>query len=138
MDSGTGVDPERGLDFHGLSINQKITSMKKAFVFVVLLLFAGCSSLGILKPRSFDDGYAYAMTTNAAIRTAAQSALETGAIDVDAAEYVLLGTDGVRVALDQALAVKASAPDSASEMLDAALSSIGVLMEFLKGKGVSL
>lgn len=112
--------------------------MKKWFFVLVFGLFAGCSSLGIVKPESFDDAYAYGLTTNAAIRTAAQSALETGAIDVDAAEYVLLGTDAVRVALDQAYAVKAANPSSAEEQLASALSSIDVLMQFLKEKGVSL
>ena len=105
---------------------------------LVVTLVAGCSSLGIVKPKSFDEKAAYGLATNAAIRTAAQSALETGAIGVDAAEYVLLGTDAVRVALDQAYAVKAANPSSADEQLAAALSSIDVLMQFLKAKGVSL
>jgi hypothetical protein len=112
--------------------------MKKLFFVLVMALVAGCNSLGVIKPKSFDDGYAYAITTNAAIRTAAQTALQSKAISVDAAEYVLLGTDGVRVALDQALAIKGTDTATAEAKLQAALESIGVLMEFLRGKGVSI
>jgi len=110
--------------------------MKKAFVFVVLLLFAGCSSLGIVKPKSFSESYAYALTTNASVRSAATSALQQGAITEEDAGKVLLATDAVRLALDQAIEAVERDPSSAEEYLQVALESLDNVMQFLLDRGI--
>lgn len=70
--------------------------------YVAFLVLAGCASLGLEAPQSFDERLAYAVTQNAAARQAAANALDAGDIQLADAQYVLKSTDSARELLDAA------------------------------------
>lgn len=69
---------------------------------LLALLLAGCASLGLAPASGFEDKLAYAVSQNAAVRTAAANSLEAGDIDATDAEAVLKITDEARALLDAA------------------------------------
>ena len=66
------------------------------------LLLAGCASLGLAPASTFDQRLAYAVSQNAAVRTAAANALDAGDIQLADAQSVLKLTDEARTLLDAA------------------------------------
>lgn len=80
--------------------------MHKVNGFVVFLCLAlalgACASLGLAPASSFEDKLAYAVTQNAAVRTAAASSLDHGDIAVEDAKAVMKITDEVRGLIDAA------------------------------------
>lgn len=69
---------------------------------VTLVTLAGCAALGLEPARNFDERLAYAVTQNAAVRTAAANSLEAGALSLEDARQVLKLTDEARTLMDAA------------------------------------
>ena len=110
--------------------------MLKRFVpFVVLLLLAGCASLGLAPASSFEDRLAYAVSQNAAVRKTAAVSLENGEIALEDAQRVLKLTDEVRTALDAArLASGAGDISTAEGRLQLATSVLVNLQAYLRSR----
>lgn len=73
-----------------------------AFVVLFTAWVSSCAYLGLEPAQSFDERLAYAVTQNAAVRNAAATSLEAGAITLDEARQVLKITDEARSVLDAA------------------------------------
>lgn len=73
-----------------------------ASLYFLFLLLAGCASLGLAPASTFEQKLAYAVSQNAAVRTAAANALDAGDIQLADAQSVLKLTDESRTLLDAA------------------------------------
>jgi hypothetical protein len=84
--------------------------MKKLLVVCSLVIFAGCSQLGLATATSPSEGLAYAYGNVAAIRSTAASALTAGTITATQAQSILAITDKARATLDAGEAVAITTP----------------------------
>lgn len=76
--------------------------MRKLALIPLLFLLTACASLGLAPASTFEERLAYAVSQNAAVRTAAAVSLERNEIALADAQRVLKITDEVRTALDAA------------------------------------
>lgn len=72
----------------------------------ILILLAGCASLGLEPAKTFDQQLAYSYAQVASIRTSAANALTTGVIKVEDAKQVQALADQARAGLDAARAAQ--------------------------------
>jgi hypothetical protein len=113
--------------------------MRKIYVWAVALLMslmAGCNSLGVVQPKSFEERYAIALAVNASVRTATAQAVVSKAISKEVGQKVLSGTDAVRVLLDESLDVVGQ--DVAEAKLYEALDLVAKMQQLLKSNGVEV
>lgn len=83
-----------------------ITSMKKVWVLgLLVLLFSGCSTVGVATPQTFEQKLAYGYSTLATIRVTTANAYNAGTLSKADAITVLTGTNDVRLGLDEAYAL---------------------------------
>lgn len=68
----------------------------------LILLLAGCASLGLEPAKSFDQQLAYSYAQVTSVRLTAANALNTGVITVDDARQVQTLADQARAGLDGA------------------------------------
>lgn len=110
--------------------------MRKLYLVPFLaLLLIGCASLGLAPASTFDERLAYAVSQNAAVRTAAANSLNAGDISVDDAKRVLKITDEVRTALDAArLATNAGDVQTAEGRLQLATALLVELQRYLRSQ----
>lgn len=112
--------------------------MRKIYVWfcaLVLAIMAGCSSLGLVQPKTFEERYAYAIATNASVRVAAAQAVTSKAITPETGRTILKGTDNARALLDESLNLVGT---DAELNLHQALLTIENLMKLLKSNGVEV
>ena len=76
--------------------------MRKLAILPLLLILSACASLGLAPASSFEERLAYAVSQNAAVRSAAAVSLERNEIALEDAQRVLKITDEIRTALDAA------------------------------------
>lgn len=106
-----------------------------ALAIVVAVLLSGCASLGLAPATTFDERLAYAVSQNAAVRTAAANSLNAGDIQVDDARRVLKITDEVRTSLDAArLAFSAGDVSTAEGRLQLATAVLVELQKYLRAQ----
>ena len=99
------------------------------------LLLIGCGSLGLAPASSFEERLAYAVSQNAAVRTAAAVSLERKEIDREDAQRVLKITDEVRTALDAArLAAGAGDLETAEGRLQLATAILVEIQNYLRSQ----
>lgn len=104
-----------------------------AFIVLFTAWVSSCAYLGLEPAQSFDERLAYAVTQNAAVRTAAANALEAKTIDVDDAKRVLAITDQARTALDAArLAAGVGDLNTAESRLTLAATLLTELQRYLR------
>lgn len=104
--------------------------------FLALLLIAGCESLGVATPQTFEERLAYGYSQNAAIRTSAAQALQAKTISKDDAQRVLSTTDIARTGLDAARAAHGAGDVStAMGRLQMANSLLQSVSTFLQSRG---
>lgn len=104
---------------------------------LILTLCAACSSLGFVTPQTFDERLAAAYSTNTAIRNAATSSLQSGALTADDAEYALQTTRQNRTYLDAARAVAGQGDMATAEgRLYLVTSALTGLRNYLAANGV--
>ena len=97
-------------------------------------LVSACGVFGTEPADTFEERYAYAVSTITAVRDTAREALQAGDISVDKAQDVLKASDSARTLADSALAVKnAGRDDEANQTLLRALTLIEQLQEILDG-----
>lgn len=110
--------------------------MRKLYLVPLLaLLLIGCASLGLAPASTFDERLAYAVSQNAAVRTAAANSLNAGDISVDDAKRVLKITDEVRTALDAArLATNVGDVQTAEGRLQLATALLVELQRYLRSQ----
>lgn len=77
-------------------------TLHKYVAFVFLMLFVGCSQVGLTAPASFEDKLAYAVGVHTAVQIAAAQSLNAHAITSDDAKQVLKMADDSRLILDAA------------------------------------
>ena len=107
------------------------------YYFLLVLLLAGCSSLGLVEPQTFEQRLAYAYGTNTAIREASTSALNAGVISSDDMIYIMGINDNMRLALDAAKdAAKVGDIQTAEARLVMVTNALTALQEYLRKKGV--
>lgn len=75
---------------------------RKILACSLLLLLAGCASLGLAPASSFSDRLAYSYGTHSAVLVSATQSLEAGEISSEDASRVLKVADEARTALDAA------------------------------------
>lgn len=110
----------------------------KILILLILAVLGACSAIGVTSPETFRDRYAYAVTTNASVRSAAVTLLEQKLITPAQGELVLKGTNDARFVLDEALKVSETDMPTAEKKLAAAMQVINNLKQYLKGKGAVL
>lgn len=83
-----------------------LSRCRAAFVAAVAItILQGCAGLGLEKPKSFKDDYAYALGQITAVRQAATTALDARQITIADAQYALQLTDQSRQYLESARTV---------------------------------
>jgi hypothetical protein len=99
----------------------------------LVLLIAGCASLGLAPASSLTDRIAYSYASHSAVLNATTAALEAGDIGVEDAQRVLKVADQARDALDAArLAVNAGDVSTAEGRLQLAASILTELQAYLR------
>lgn len=73
-----------------------------------VVTMSACSSVGVVAPKSPEQGLAYGYSSLAALRTQAAQGLQSGAVSVATAQQVLTLTDKARTYLDAGKAALAS------------------------------
>lgn len=107
--------------------------MRKLAIVPILLLLTACASLGLAPASSFGQRLAYAVSQNAAVRSAAAAAFERQEIGLEDAQRVLKITDEVRTALDAArLANDAGDPSTAEGRLQLATAILVEIQNYLR------
>lgn len=106
--------------------------------FVVLLscvtlgaVLAGCSTLGLASPQSFDEQLAEAYGVHTAVVSATATALTTGAITVAEATAAQTQETGARAMLDAAKAAETANPTGAASDLQLATTALTALQSYL-------
>lgn len=101
----------------------------------LLLVLSACASLGLAPASSFEERLAYAVSQNAAVRSAAAVSLERNEIALEDAQRVLKITDEVRTALDAArLAAGAGDASTAEGRLQLATAILIELQNYLRSR----
>lgn len=104
----------------------------------ILLTIAACGSLGLTEPRSFSDRLAYGYSTTTALRAAATSSLNAGAITSTEGRYVQNLADESRTVLDAArTAYTAGDVSTAEGRLTLALSVLDQLQSYLTNRSAA-
>jgi hypothetical protein len=105
--------------------------------FLLALVLAGCSSLGLHPAQTFNDKLAYGYATHKAVIDTATNAVTTGALSVDDAEAVhQLGVES-KTLLDAArLVYTAGDMDAANSKLLLATAVLTHLQRYLTARGV--
>lgn len=112
-----------------------MTKLARFIPALLALLIVGCASLGLAPASTFEERLAYAVSQNAAVRTAAANSLNAGDIGVDDAKRVLAITDQVRTALDAArLATNAGDIETAEGRLQLATALLLELQRYLRSQ----
>ena len=107
------------------------------FSALVLVLSAGCASIGATPAKSFDQQLAYGYATVTAVRTSAADALNVGTIQITDAQHVLIVTDTARAGLDVARTSSAAGDTStALGKLTEATAILTAAQSFLISHGV--
>lgn len=107
----------------------------KLSIMPLLLILAACASLGLAPASSFEERLAYAVSQNAAVRSAAAVSLEKGEIALEDAQRVLKITDEVRAALDAArLAAGAGDVGTAEGRLQLAAAILIEVQNYLRSR----
>lgn len=102
---------------------------------ILLFLVSACASIGLAPPSTFEDRLAYAVSQNAAVRTAAANSLKAGDISKDDAQRVLKITDEIRAALDAAnLAVNTGDTSTAEGRLQLATALLVEIQKYLRSQ----
>jgi hypothetical protein len=116
--------------------------MKRVPIYVaawlLCALLAGCPSIGLIKPESFQERLAAAYTLNTTIRDATASSLSSGAISSTDAEKALQQTREFRTRLDQVRAVAGTDLSTAEARLTAIATALQELRSELAAKGVQV
>lgn len=107
----------------------------KLSVIPLLLILSACASLGLAPASSFEERLAYAVSQNAAVRTAAAVSLERNEIAKEDAIRVLAITDQARTALDAArLAASTGDVSTAEGRLQLATAILIELQNYLRSR----
>ena len=109
--------------------------MRKLAIIPLLLILTACASIGLAPASSFEERLAYAVSQNAAVRSAAAVSLENRELSLEDAQRVLKITDEVRTALDAArLAAGAGDVSTAEGRLQLATSILVNLQAYLRAR----
>jgi hypothetical protein len=101
----------------------------------LLVLLTACAPLGLAPASTFEERLAYAVSQNAAVRSAASVSLERNEIGLEDAQRVLKITDEVRTALDAArLASGAGDVSTAEGRLQLATAILVELQNYLRSR----
>jgi hypothetical protein len=109
-----------------------------AAVWFLCALLAGCNTLGLIKPESFQERLAAAYTLNTTIRDASTNSLAAGAISSDDAQEWLDRNRAFRARLDQVRAVAGTDLSTAEARLAALETALQALRSELLAKGVQV
>ena len=104
--------------------------------YVLLLLLAGCASLGLVPPESFGDRLAYAEGTNTAIREASTDALNNREITSADMEHVIKINAEVKTILRAARLTMGTDLQTAEGKLLAATKLLTELQAYLRARGL--
>jgi type IV pilus biogenesis protein CpaD/CtpE len=108
----------------------------KRLLAILLLALAGCASLGLEPPQTFEDRLAYAYGTNTALREASISALDARTITSTDMGHIMSVNGQVRVLLDQARSFSGTDVSTAEGRLLAATKLLTELQNYLRARGV--
>ena len=109
--------------------------MKRIILYIVLLL-AGCASMGLEQPKSFSDRLAYAEGTNTALLEAATSSLDAKTISSKDMEHVIDIHAQAKALLASARLLKGTDITTAEGQLLAATKLLTDLQMYLRARGV--
>lgn len=105
----------------------------QALLPLFFILLAGCAQLGLEPARTFEDRLAYAVSQNAAVRTASARSLDAGDITAEDMQSIMKINDEVRTILDAAkLAAGTGDLSSAEARLSLALALLVKLQDHLR------
>lgn len=105
--------------------------IRKFAPFLLLLALAGCASIGVPKPQTFNESALSAYSTVTAARDTTTLLLKAGKISATDAQNVQNQADNVREGIDIARRLYVTKPDDAQDKLTAALQILTVLNEYL-------
>lgn len=103
-----------------------------AYMSALLMILAGCASVGLAQPKKLSDRVAYAYGVNAGLRNAAANSINAQTLSSTDGEYVLNVSDQTRTLLDASkLALDAGDPKTAEGRLVLALNVLEKLQAYL-------
>ena len=105
------------------------------YAWVYLLLLAGCASLGVPSPSSFNERVAAAQTATIAIIDGSKVLLDAKKITYDDAVNIVKQTDNIMEALQIARTLNGTNPVAANDKLSATLLALNALQSYLAKKG---
>lgn len=108
--------------------------MMKRLCYLLLLLAAGCASLGIPTPTSFNERLAAGYTTATAIVEGTRIVLAARKITPDDAQNILKQTDNLVSALDLVRVMNKTDPVAANTKLGATITALTALQAYLASK----
>lgn len=98
---------------------------------LLLMLIAGCASLGIPQADTFNKKEAVAITTVTAIRSTALTLLTSGKISADDAQNIQDQADNAREAIVVADTLHAADPNAGADRLTAIITSLTAIQTYL-------
>lgn len=105
----------------------------------LMVVLAGCASLGLVTPKSFDERLAAAYTANTAVRDAAANSFEGGALKTEDASYALEQTRDNRKLLDATRSLANQGDLATAEgRLTLVVTSLTALRAYLQSQGVKV
>ena len=107
------------------------------YVWILLLLLAGCASLGLAPAQSFDQRLAYVQSGVTSARTSVAHALAAGTLKSADGQKALELTDEARAAVEAARTAQVSGDTTtAQQKLMLATSVLTQLQSYLQARGV--
>ena len=106
----------------------------KYLLYVLLLIAAGCATLGVPTPTKFGERLATGYTTATAVLDNARILLQSKKISPTDAENVVKQTDNLVAALDIARQLNGTNPAAANDKLSATLLALTALQTYLNTK----
>jgi hypothetical protein len=108
--------------------------MMKRLCYLLLLLAAGCASLGIPTPTSFNERMAAGYTGVAAVMDGTRTLLAAGKLTPADAENVVKQCDNIVAAFDLARSMSKTDLAAANTKLTVTLASLTALQSYLAAK----
>lgn len=109
-------------------------NLRAVFGAFLLALAAGCASLGVPTPQSFNENLAVSVAANTSVRETATTLLQAKKISAADAENVLKQTDVAREGLNVARSLSGSDLASAQSRLEATTAALKALQQYLLTK----
>ena len=109
--------------------------MKKLVSFILFISLSSCASFGVATPKTFNEKLAAGYVTIQGLNTMTLDLLTAKKIAPDDAENINQQTDNAKAALDIARTMSKTDLSSADTKLDATITGLTALQNYLRSQG---